>query len=136
MSKFLLIILLSLILFFTFNKNQATSNEIKHDIVQVNSYQDAISLSNEQNKKVFILFKNKQCIWCDRQKNVIQDTEVLDSLANHIICFIDTDEEKYISSMYKIKAVPVLIEISNDEKLIKKNVGYLEKNKFIEWIQK
>jgi thioredoxin-related protein len=138
MIKFLVIAFLSLLIITTFvffDKSQSVAAE-KEILIQTNSYQDALLISKEQNKKIFILFKSEQCHWCENQKQVLKDSEVINSLSSYIVYHVDTNKEKEVSLKYNVKAVPVLILINNEEKIIKKNVGYLDKNKFIEWIQK
>jgi thioredoxin-related protein len=138
MIRFLVIAFLSLLIITTFvffDKSQSVAAE-KEILIQTNSYQDALLISKEQNKKIFILFKNEQCHWCENQKQVLKDIEVTNSLSSYIVYHVDTNKEKEVSLKYNVKAVPVLLLINNEEKVIKKNVGYLDKNKFIEWIQK
>ena len=138
MIRFLVIAFLSLLIITTFvffDKSQSVAAE-KENLIQTNSYRDALLLSKEQNKKIFILFKSEQCHWCENQKQVLKDSEVINSLSSYIVYHVDTNKEKEVSLKYNVKAVPVLLLINNEEKVIKKNIGYLDKNKFIEWIQK
>lgn len=138
MIRFLVIAFLSLLIittFIFFDKSQSVAAE-KEILIQTNSYQDALLISKEQNKKIFILFKSEQCHWCENQKQVLKDSEVINSLSSYIVYHVDTNKEKEVSLKYNVKAVPVLLLINNEEKVIKKNIGYLDKNKFIEWIQK
>lgn len=137
MVRFLAIFFLSLLIttFIFFDKKQSTAAD-QEVLVQTNSYQDALFVSEEQNKKIFILFKSEQCHWCENQKKVLKNNEVLNSLSEYVVYYVDTNKEKELSLKYNIKAVPVLLVINNKEKMIKKNIGYLDENKFIEWIQK
>ena len=138
MIRFLVIAFLSLLVittFIFFDKSQSIAAE-KEILIQTNSYQDALLVSKDQNKKIFILFKSEKCHWCENQKQVLKDSEVINSLSSYIVYHVDINKEKEVSLKYNVKAVPVLLLINNEEKVIKKNIGYLDKNKFIEWIQK
>jgi thioredoxin-related protein len=102
--------------------------------LEVLSYEDAIILSKEQNKKLFLFFTADYCGWCHKQKQVIMEQEVLDVLQNYIVCFVDTTKREDLSKKYKVKTIPAYFVIDTDGQVLRKNVGYKEKQDFLVWL--
>jgi thioredoxin-related protein len=102
--------------------------------LEVLSYEDAILLSKEQNKKLFLFFTADYCGWCHKQKQIIMEQEVLDVLQNYIVCFVDTTKREDLSKKYKVKTIPAYFVIDKDGQVLRKNVGYKEKQDFLVWL--
>jgi thioredoxin-related protein len=99
------------------------------------SYEDSLVLAKEQNKKVFVFFTGEFCSWCQKQKDVLLDQTVLNSLKDHVICFVDLLERKDLAKKYNVKLVPSYFIIDSSEKLIKKHTGYKSVDDLISWIE-
>jgi thioredoxin-related protein len=129
MYKFYFLIILSLI--FCFQTKTA-----RPEVALVNgTYNDTLLLAEQEDKKVFILFTSESCHWCESQKQVFLDSEILDVLENHIIHYVDITKNKDLAKKYKVRAVPSSFVIDSKENIYKKNTGYLNKEKFINWIK-
>lgn len=98
------------------------------------SYEDSLVLAKDQNKKVFVFFTGEFCSWCQKQKDVLMEPKVLDSLKDHVICFVDLLERKDLAKKYSVKTVPSYFIIDSDENLIKKHTGYKSSEDLISWI--
>lgn len=97
------------------------------------SYEDSLVLAKEQNKKVFVFFTGEFCSWCQKQKDVLMEQKVLDSLKDHVVCFVDLLERKDLAKKYNVKSVPAYFVIDSNEKLIKKHVGYKTADDLVSW---
>ena len=102
--------------------------------LEVLSYEDAIILSKEQNKKLFLFFTADYCGWCHKQKQVIMEQEVLYVLQNYIVCFVDTTKREDLSKKYKVKTIPAYFVVDTDGQILRKNIGYKEKQDFLVWL--
>jgi thioredoxin-related protein len=107
---------------------------IEYAVLELVTYEDALILAKEQNRTVYILFTNKNCSWCEKQKKVLENLKISDTLKDNIVCYIDTDLEKEIAREYKVKSIPVHFIIDKDLNVIKKNMGYLNQEEFKKWI--
>lgn len=99
------------------------------------SYEDAIEVAKSQNKNVYVLFGGDHCPWCHKQKEILLKDSVIESLSDHITCYVDTSEERKVALKYRIRSIPVNMVIDSDENILKKNVGYMDESKFINWIR-
>lgn len=99
------------------------------------TYEETLLMAEQENKKIFLLFTSESCHWCDSQKRVLLENEVLNALEDHLIYYIDITENKELAKKYKVRTIPVSFIIDHKEKVYKKNIGYLSKEKFINWIE-
>jgi thioredoxin-related protein len=99
------------------------------------SYEDGLEIAKSQDKMVYVLFGADHCPWCHKQKDVLLDDEVLGSLSDYVMVYVDTSEERDLSSKYKIKSIPVSMILNSDGSAARKNVGYMDKFKFLRWIR-
>lgn len=100
------------------------------------SYEDSLILAKKENKNIFIFFTGDYCGWCYKQKEVLMDQEVIKSLKDHIICFVDLSERKDLAAKYKVKSIPTYFIIDKDENVIKKHTGYKSSGDFMSWLGK
>lgn len=98
------------------------------------SYEDALIISKEQNKQILLMFTGEHCSFCEKQKQVLFDKDVVKHLNNKVVCFVDISENKSIANKYNVKVVPTYFILDHQENVIKKNVGYKNKDKFIVWL--
>lgn len=99
------------------------------------SYEDAVILSKEQDKKLFLIFSSDDCVWCEKQKQTLMEQKVLYELQNYIICFVDKNQRLDLSEKYKIKSIPAYFVIK-DDKTLKKAIGYKNQDDFLVWLGK
>lgn len=102
---------------------------------EFSSYEDALIISKEQNKEILLVFTGEYCSFCDKQKEVILDKDVIKFLKNKVICFVDILENKTIAKKYNVKVVPTYFLLNYKGSIVKKNVGYKNKNEFISWLK-
>ena len=99
------------------------------------SYQDALVLAKDDDKKIFLLFTSENCPWCDKQKDVLTNPELVKKLKDYVVCFVDSKKEKELSKTYKVRSVPSYFILDKQEKILKKNIGYKSKEEFLNWIK-
>jgi thioredoxin-related protein len=130
------IIVLFLTFGFCFSSFSYAKDEIKQVLnLEYVSYEDSLVLAKEQNKKVFVFFTGEYCSWCQKQKDVLMEQDVLNTLKDHVICFVDLLERKDLAKKYNVKMVPAYFIIDSDEKLIKKHTGFKSSKDLISWIE-
>jgi len=103
--------------------------------MSLHSYRDAVELAKDQERMVYVLFGGDHCPWCHKQKEVLLKDSVVDALSEYIVCYVDVSEEKDIASKYRIRSIPVSIVLDSGERIVKKEVGYMEESKFLKWIR-
>lgn len=99
------------------------------------SYEDGLELAREQDKMVYVLFGSDHCPWCHKQKDVLLGDEVLDSLSNHVMVYVDTYEEQDLAAKHRVKSIPVSMILDSEGRTVKKNVGYMDSSKFLKWMR-
>lgn len=125
-------LLLGLALFFVCLS--AMGNEVL--LLEYVSYEDSLKLAKDQNKKVFVLFSADYCSWCDKQKEVLQNGEVLVNLKSYVVCFVDTQERKDLAEKFKVKTIPHYIILDQKGEVLKKHVGHKNATDFSDWLIK
>lgn len=103
--------------------------------VEVDSYEDAVALAKADGSQVLVVFGGEDCPWCVKQKVVLDDPEVLGSLSGYILVRVDVSERKDLASRHKIKSIPVSMVVDSGEVVKKRNVGYMDKVKFLNWLR-
>lgn len=99
------------------------------------SYRDAVEIAKSHDKMVYVLFGGDHCPWCHKQKDVLAKDSVAEALFEHVVCYVDTSEEKELASKHRIRSIPVSMLMDSEEKVIKKSVGYMDESKFLNWIR-
>ncbi len=70
--------------------------------------------------------------WCGPCK---MQSRVLDELTDYNIVRVNVDENEDLAKKYGVMSIPTLIKFKNGEE-IDKNIGFLNKDNLIEWINK
>lgn len=99
------------------------------------SYSDAMEIAKNQDKMVYVLFGSEHCPWCHKQKDVLAKSDVVEALSEYVICYVDVSTERNIADKYRVRAIPVSAILDSDERLVQKNVGYMEESKFLNWLR-
>ena len=137
MKSFFQVSLLATLFFFVVLMNFGYQNE--HS-----SYNEAITTAQKEKKPLLLLFTASWCGPCKQLKN---DTlyPLMEKLREvSVVYFVDIDkqEEQKVIKAYKNLppqwrfggAVPCMyLTDSEGKKLVKKNVGYMSREDFIEW---
>jgi thioredoxin-related protein len=105
--------------------------------IEIYDYKDAVEISKETKRPIYILFVDKDCGWCSLQKEIYEKPEVINVLKEgFIVSFVDLSEEKEISKKYKVRSVPSHFILDSEGEVLKKIVGYKDKDKFLNFISK
>ncbi len=70
--------------------------------------------------------------WCGPCK---MQSRVLDELTDYEIVRVNVDEHEDLAKKYGVMSIPTLIKFKNGEE-VDKNIGFLNKEDLIEWINK
>jgi thiol-disulfide isomerase/thioredoxin len=100
------------------------------------TYDEAIELAKESNKKIFLLFYGEFCGPCNSIKEELMKPEVLKVLDSYVVCYVDLVKEKELRQTYKVKSVPTFFIIDKDQTIIKKESGYKSSDYLINWLTK
>ncbi len=90
-----------------------------------------------ENQKFDDLIKEKVLVdfyadWCGPCK---MQSRVLDELTDYEIVRVNVDEHEDLAKKYGVMSIPTLIKFKNGEE-VDKNIGFLNKEDLIEWINK
>lgn len=122
-------ILVSLLIFINFNIFNTTYAE---NPVIVYDMLDAIALSENTKKPIFIVFTAKWCSACRCiKKDIDTNPQLLDDF---IICYIDYDTNVELVNEYKVKQIPDYFILKNRIET-KRKVGYLGIEIFKKWLK-
>jgi len=103
--------------------------------VEVNTYEEAIALSKETNKEVFVYFVAEWCSYCKKMEDVFKDERVSRKLDNYICVKINVDKNKDLAKKHVVKGIPDYMVIDKEEKTLKRHFGYKSKEEFLEWLK-
>lgn len=103
--------------------------------VEVNTYEEAIALSKETNKEVFVYFGAEWCSYCKKMEDVFKDERVSRELDKYIFVKINLDKNKDLSKKHAVKGIPDYMIINKEEKTLKRHFGYKNKEEFLEWLK-
>ena len=70
--------------------------------------------------------------WCGPCK---MQSRVLDELTDYEIVRVNVDEHEDLAKKYGVMSIPTLIKFKNGKE-VDKNIGFLNKEDLIEWINK
>jgi thioredoxin-related protein len=98
----------------------------------IDNYEVANSISKETKFPLLIIHSADYCVYCDRLKKDIMVSELLDSI---IVCVIDIETNKELSSQMKVKKLPTSILMNSQDVEISRKVGY-SKKEYKEWLEK
>lgn len=126
------------IVLFFLSINLLFSAEIPKEINKVETYQEAIELAKEENKKVLVMMTTRVCPWCNRAKKNTLTNEDVYKYINKNFVFVevdrDRDKEHYPEDLYS-RMVPTfsIVEPKKGE-LMYQVIGYRPPKKFLKEI--
>lgn len=109
--------------------------EVKPITSEIMKYGDALKLAQATDRKIFVLFTADWCHWCTKLKNeTLADPRVKDALKNHIICYVNTDQEREIARRFAVAGLPSYFVIDKKETVEKRGSGMKTSDEFIRWL--
>lgn len=116
--------------FMLFFPLQAQSSEIVF-----HSYGDALKVSKQEDKPIYVLFGSKDCKWCEKQEEVLLRDSVAAALDSYVLCYVDVSSERNVSKKHKVRPIPTSLILNHDESIIvDKSVGYMDERDFLKWL--
>lgn len=93
--------------------------------------------SQDSTKKTLMIFTSKKCHWCEKLKETISEPEVIESLDDYVLFYVDIKqpENKNLVEKYKIKSIPHCVIVDEKEEILKQQIGYQNKNQLINWLK-
>jgi thioredoxin 1 len=93
-------------------------------------YEAAVSIANEQDKPILLIFSADWCGYCNKLK-----TEILvdNTTSDYVVCVLNTDNNKAISKKFRTRSLPTSVIIRKGEESTRK-VGYKGKDDYISWL--
>lgn len=100
------------------------------------SYSEALNLSKNSNKLLFLFFDANDCSWCDKMKTETLSSPKIKSILNDYVVYIcNADAERAIAVQYGVQSTPSYF-IVNNGKIANKGKGYKKIDEFIRWLDK
>jgi len=105
--------------------------------VSPRSYGEAVALSKQTNKPLFIYFNWDKCEVCGQmQKDTLENSEIKKLLSNYVVYFIDVvGPEAYVAKEAQIKVVPYYLICDSDRQILKYGAGYRGVTTFKDWLK-
>ncbi len=101
------------------------------------TYEEALEMAKEQNKRVMVLMVQDNCRYCKAMKaNTFSDTEVIERINKHYI-FVELHRynDSYPKQKFAVYGVPTTFFVYNDGTLIMKGAGgYWNKEDFFSFM--
>lgn len=97
-----------------------------HGVAYVYSMEDAMQLSKDEDRLVYVVFKGRSCPWCDRQSEEMSKPEVVKSMRGLVVFLADVSENRELARKYGVSSVPAHRLIDSDGKVIKSSFGYMD----------
>lgn len=99
-------------------------------VILYGDYEAAVSLSQEANKPLLLIFSADWCGYCTKLK---QDVLVDNSTKNYITCVIDTDMDKDLTRKHRAKSLPTSVVLEKGKET-KRKTGYKNKTDYTNWL--
>ncbi len=134
--KNLLFILASLILFSCGNKTKKQNHSIKGIEFYSESFEEAIKISKELNRPIFIDFSTSWCGPCKKMDNFVFTDSIIGDFYNKNFICLKYDAERgegiTLANKFEVKAYPTLLFLSPQLEIELKHVGYKGPTEFLE----
>lgn len=99
------------------------------------SYLKALELAKTSNKKVVVFFSKDNCPPCERMKGeTMRDRTVSRNLSNFIVHEANIKEESGLFRKFNVDSTPTLMMIDGNERVIKRNSGFMNPREFNRWL--
>lgn len=121
MYKYVIIILLFI-----------TNYSVATDKIYSTTLEEAVLLSESQNKPILVIFSAEWCKPCRRLKDDINFGKYNKELLNTIVCFVDIEDRQDLKQEYQIDTVPdsrILVD-----RIEKHRINGYNPNKYKQWL--
>jgi thiol:disulfide interchange protein DsbD len=98
------------------------------------SYEDALKLSNETGKPVFLYFSADWCPACKRMEQTLSKEEVQKVLEGYISWHVNTNTERDLTEQYNVTGIPAYFVVDGSEKVLRDGKGYRSAERFLDWL--
>lgn len=100
-----------------------------------NSFDDAVELSKQTNKPLFVDFSTSWCGPCKKMENFVFTDSVVGAYYNqHFICLkydAERGEGKTLKNRYEVNAYPTLLYLSPEQEVVSRHTGFRSSEDFI-----
>lgn len=127
------IILFSFCTIFAFGSMEKFAHENNY----YTSYQEALALSKQTGKPIFMLIVTTTCPWCEKlKKQTLIKEEIHTAISKHYIPLIlNRDKALYPINRFEAKVVPTVFIVDGiTQEILNASYGYKSKEKFLEFL--
>ena len=104
-------------------------------ITNPTSYQEAVQLSKQTNKKIVLMFSADWCMWCKKFKaETLPNSSVQNALKNYIFFIVDADQDKSTLSKFGVRGLPFFVITDGNENNLKSKAGMMSPEDFISFL--
>ena len=106
-------------------------------LTNTTDFDKAVSDAQSQNKKILLIFDQNGCYYCDLlKKNTLSDQELVSKLNDgYITVIVDVNKQPQLASKYHVFGTPVMIFLDSNQNKIGQIEGYVDANKFLDYIK-
>jgi len=115
--------------------NTAVVYDFKHLSHAYENYHEGVEVAKKTGKNLFVLFISDHCRWCKKlQATTLLDPQLLQRLNEEfVVVVLERDRSEY-PSIFKIRGVPTVYMMSNQEKIYVERMGYFKDPKdYTKW---
>lgn len=102
---------------------------------RASSYREALRMSQQQSKPIFLFFGASWCHWCEKmKKETLADPGVRARMRGHIIYLADKDKESALANKYRVSSIPHYMIVTSSERVQREAKGYKDPTEFLAWL--
>ena len=102
---------------------------------EAKTYEEALKISKETNKQIFIYFGADWCSYCKKMENIFENESVSKELDQYVFLKINVEKNKSLAKKHDVKTIPDYMIINEEEDVIKRHTGYKNKTEFLDWLK-
>lgn len=104
------------------------------EVTYVYSMEDAVQLAKDEGRPIYVVFKGKNCVWCERQFQEMVNPEAIGAMLGFVVFIADASENKELARRYGVRSIPDHRILDSEGKSIKSSVGYMDSKQMADFL--
>jgi len=94
--------------------------------LEVSSYEEALAVAQQDDRRIYLVFKGDNCGWCDRQSHEMAKPEYARAMDGMIVCVVDIAERKDLAARYRVSLIPSHRVLDTKGNVLRSSTGYMD----------